>query len=407
MKKQIKRGKNSEQSKFNDMKKKKKPNNDRKKIKKIKCNIINNQYQDSTTNCHEGKHINTDKTGISKIQNKIKRESGLYEHYKNSKMNLIETEMKSISENNIKITNDLELNQTIESIENSKFISNEKMIESEETIFLSPQYTNTAEFEFENTNTTIFYSIPKNRPVRIYCDGVYDMFHYGHMRSLMQAKKLFPNVYLMVGVTSDNSTVENKGKLIMNEKERYESLRHCKYVDEVIEDAPWILTNNFLELHKIDFVCHDDIPYKSKNSCDIYKFLKEQKKFIPTRRTLGISTSDIITRIVRDYDTFVRRQLERGIALDDLNLSFFKKESIIMKKKWKELENDFKNEIHEIKEELRYAFLYWEKVSNDLIRKFNNRFTKNINEKNPFNKLIRKILLLVAKRRENIKANAQ
>lgn len=167
------------------------------------------------------------------------------------------------------------------------------------------------------------YKPPKDRPVRIYCDGIYDLFHYGHARSLRQAKQLFPHTHLIVGVASDRDTVAHKGRTVLREAERYESVRHCRWVDEVVEGAPWTITPAFVKRHRIDFVCHDDTPYPTAadGSGDIYGWLKRDGRFIATKRTSAISTSDLITRVLRDYDAYVQRNLERGVPADQLNLS--------------------------------------------------------------------------------------
>lgn len=142
---------------------------------------------------------------------------------------------------------------------------------------------------------------PVGRPVRIYADGVYDLFHFGHALQLRQAKQSFPSVYLLVGVNSDELVAENKGQSVMTHAERLEAVRHCRWVDEVVAEAPWILTEEFIKKYEIDYVAHDEEAYASAGHDDVYSYVKSQGKFIPTRRTPGISTSNLLERIVAGY----------------------------------------------------------------------------------------------------------
>lgn len=150
--------------------------------------------------------------------------------------------------------------------------------------------------------------------------------------------------------------------------ERYEGVKHCRYVDEIVRDAPWEVDEAYLTKHKIDFIAHDDIPYGTEDCNDIYAPWKAKGMFVATERTEGVSTSDIVARIVRDYDIYVRRNLARGYSAKDLNISYLSEKKIRLQNKMHELKDKGKKVFDTIGE--RRMFSKWEEKSREFIENF-------------------------------------
>lgn len=134
------------------------------------------------------------------------------------------------------------------------------------------------------------------KPVRIYMDGVFDIIHSGHFNAIRQSKKL--GDILVVGVNSDEEVEKSKGPTLMNGKERVALARACKWVDEVIEDTPYTPTVELLDKLNIDYCAHgDDMPTNSQG-IGCYDEIKKAGRLKIFKRTEGISTTEIIGRLL-------------------------------------------------------------------------------------------------------------
>ncbi|CAN1159549.1 Ethanolamine-phosphate cytidylyltransferase [Linum perenne] len=80
----------------------------------------------------------------------------------------------------------------------------------------------------------------KNKRVRVYMDGCFDLMHFGHVNALRQAKALGDE--LIVGVVSDEEIILNKGPPVLPMEERLALVSGLKWVDQVIADAPYAIT---------------------------------------------------------------------------------------------------------------------------------------------------------------------
>jgi len=130
---------------------------------------------------------------------------------------------------------------------------------------------------------------------RVYVDMVGDLFHAGHVSLLREARR--HGDWLVVGVMSDDTAASYKRRPIMTLAERVTVIESCRYVDEVIEDAPFRVTEEFLEEHAITAVVHgDDLSPEGAES--VYGPAAAAGRLIYLPRTAGISTTQLIQRVL-------------------------------------------------------------------------------------------------------------
>jgi ethanolamine-phosphate cytidylyltransferase len=139
----------------------------------------------------------------------------------------------------------------------------------------------------------------EKKEIRIFMDGAFDLMHYGHMNAFRLGKSL--GTHLVVAINSDESITKCKGLPLMNDDERMSMVAACKFVDEVVPDCPYIMNkeylNHVIDKYKIDYVIHGDDPCIVDGK-DVYAAAKESGKYRSIPRTEGVSTTDIVGRML-------------------------------------------------------------------------------------------------------------
>jgi cytidyltransferase-like protein len=129
---------------------------------------------------------------------------------------------------------------------------------------------------------------------RVYVDMVGDLFHYGHAEFLRRAREL--GDWLLVGIHSDETVASYKRSPVMTMDERVRVVAACRYVDEVIPDAPLVVPREWIEQHRIDILVHGD-DFDEAKLMSMYRVPYELGILRLVPYTSGISTTEVIERV--------------------------------------------------------------------------------------------------------------
>merc|ERR1712128_246998 len=154
----------------------------------------------------------------------------------------------------------------------------------------------------------------EKKEIRVWVDGCFDMVHFGHANFLRQASQL--GTKLVAGVHSDEEIAKHKGPPVFNNEERYKITRGIKWVDEVVENAPYMTTLETLNKYDCDFCVHGDDITMTAEGVDTYHIVKSADRYREVKRTAGVSTTDLVGRMLLATKTHFNQSSDNGLAND-------------------------------------------------------------------------------------------
>ncbi|KAL8727397.1 MAG: hypothetical protein Q9166_006069 [cf. Caloplaca sp. 2 TL-2023] len=149
---------------------------------------------------------------------------------------------------------------------------------------------------------------------RIWIDGCFDFSHHGHAGAMLQARRLGKE--LIVGVHSDQDILDNKGPTVMTLAERgsVSAVDACRWSTSSIPHAPYVTSLPWISHYGCHYVVHgDDITSDSAGE-DCYRFVKAANRFLVVKRTPGISTTDLVGRMLLCTKNHFIKSLTRTLS---------------------------------------------------------------------------------------------
>jgi cytidyltransferase-like protein len=138
-------------------------------------------------------------------------------------------------------------------------------------------------------------TVANPKQVRVFVAMVADLFHFGHVRFLSQARLL--GDHLTVGVVSDRRAASYKRRPVLGYAERRAVVEACRHVDAVLELDDDV-TDEFMRAHEFHIR-----GYAVANEAEEQRYFAtlwhrmDRSCFRRIDYTPGISTTDILERI--------------------------------------------------------------------------------------------------------------
>ncbi|KAF2127146.1 ethanolamine-phosphate cytidylyltransferas-like protein [Dothidotthia symphoricarpi CBS 119687] len=150
---------------------------------------------------------------------------------------------------------------------------------------------------------------------RVWVDGCFDFTHHGHAGAMLQARQL--GTELLVGVHSDESILENKGPTVMRLDERIMAVEACRWATKAIPRAPYVTSLPWITHYGCQYVVHGDDITSDSDGKDCYRYVKAAGRFKVVKRTPGISTTDLVGRMLLCTKTHFIQSLEKRLSGDE------------------------------------------------------------------------------------------